>query len=204
MTSIDLYVDPICPFAWATSRWLLDAAGATGHEVTLRQMSLAVLNEGRDMPPPQRAKLDWSRRVGRVFAAATAESGPGAFADLYVAFGPLVHTADADPGDSSIKEALAATSCSPALLDALEDPAWDDLVRVAHQASQDVLGGSGGSPIIAVGGRGYFGPVLMELPARDAGITLLDAVLTAVSMPGFAGLHRPYQGPPSVPQAGGR
>jgi hypothetical protein len=204
VTSIDLYVDPICPFAWATSRWLLDAASATAHNVTLRQMSLAVLNQGRDMPPPQRAKLEWSRRVGRVFAAATDEGGPDAFANLYAAFGPSACSADGDPGDSAIKEALAATSCSPALLDALEDPAWDDVVRAAHQASQEALGGSGGSPIIAVDGRGYFGPVLLELPAPDAGIALLDAVLTAVSMPGFAVLQRPYQGPPSVAETEGR
>jgi 2-hydroxychromene-2-carboxylate isomerase len=204
MTAIDLYVDPICPFAWVTSRWLLDAASATGHSVTLRQMSLAVLNNGRDMPPPQRAKLDWSRRVGRVFAAATEEGGPGAFGNLYEAFGPLVHNGDGDAGDSSIKEALAATSCNPALIDALDDPTWDDVVRTAHQASQEALGGSGGSPIIAVDGKGYFGPVLTELPARDAGIALLEALLTAASMPGFAVLQRPFQGPPSTAGAQGR
>src|ERR1700751_366248 len=76
MTSIDLYVDPVCPFAWVTSRWLLDAATATGRSATLRQMNLAVLNEGHDAAPAQRAKLEWSRRVGRVFAAATDEGGP--------------------------------------------------------------------------------------------------------------------------------
>ncbi len=59
MISIELYVDSICPFAWVTSRWLLDAAPATGRTVVLRQMSLAVLNDGRDLAPPQRVKMDW-------------------------------------------------------------------------------------------------------------------------------------------------
>lgn len=201
MTSIELYVDPVCPFAWVTSCWLRDAATTTGRSVALRQMSLAVLNDGRDVAPAQRAKLEWSRRVGRVFAAATAEGGPGSFGDLYEPLGALVHNGAGDVVDSLVKEALAATSCSPALVDALDDPAWDDVVRAAHQRSQDALGGRGGSPIIAVDGRGFFGPVLMGLPARDAGIALLDAVLTAASTPGFAVLQRPYQGPPSTGSA---
>jgi hypothetical protein len=204
MTSIDLYVDPICPFSWVTSRWLLDAATATGRSVALRQMSLAVLNDGRDMAPAQRAKLDWSRRVGRVFAAATDNGGPAAFGELYEALGTLVHNGAGDLADSSVKEALAATSPSPALVDALDDPTWDDVVRAAHQRSQDALGGSGGSPIIAVDGMGFFGPVLTDLPTRDAGIALLDAVVTAASIPGFAVLQRPYQGPPSTAGAKSR
>ncbi len=198
MTSIDLYVDPVCPFAWVTSRWLLDAATTTGRSVILRQMSLAVLNDGRDVAPAQRAKLEWSRRVGRVFAAATDEGGSGAFGDLYEALGAVAHNGAGDVADSLVKEALAATSCSSELVDALDDPAWDDSVRAAHQRSQDALGGNGGSPIIAIDGRGFFGPVLTGLPARDAGIALLDAVVTAASMPEFAVLQRPYQGPPST------
>lgn len=204
MTAIELYVDPVCPFAWVTSRWLLDAAATTGRGVVLRQMSLAVLNDGGDVEPARRAKLEWSRRVGRVFAAATEEGGPGAFGDFYEAFGALVHNAAGEVADSSVKEALAVTNSSPALVDALDDPAWDGVVRAAHQCSQDALGGKGGSPIIAVDGLGFFGPVLTDLPARDAGTALLDAVLTAASTPGFAVLQRPYQGPPSMTGAKSR
>lgn len=204
MTSIELYVDPICPFSWVSSRWLLDAAGATGRRVAMRQMSLAMLNEGRDVPPAQRARLEWSGRVGRVFAAATDEGGPDAFGALYETLGDLVCKGPGDTADSSVKEALAATSFSPALVDALDDPVWDETVRAAHQRSQDVLGGPGGSPIIAVDGTGFFGPVLTGLPARDAGVALLDAVLTAASTREFAVLQRPYQGPPSTSGAESR
>jgi 2-hydroxychromene-2-carboxylate isomerase len=198
MTSIELYVDPVCPFAWVTSRWLLDAATSTGRSVVLRQMNLAVLNDGRDVGPAQGAKLQWSRRVGRIFAAVTDEGGPLAFADLYEAFGALVHDKSADLADSLVKEALAATSSSPGLVDAIDDPAWDDNVRAAHQRSQDAFGGGGGSPIIVVDDRGFFGPVLTDVLARDAGIALLDVVVTAASTPEFAVLQRPYQGPPST------
>lgn len=204
MTSIELYVDPICPFSWVASRWMLAAAGATGRSVAVRQMSLAVLNDGRDMPPPQRARREWSRRVGRVFAAATDQDGPDAFGDLYEILGALVHNDPGETADSAVKEALAATSFSSALVDALDDPLWDEAVRTAHQRSQDVLGGSGGSPITAVDGTGFFGPVLTALPARDAGIALLDAVVTAASTREFAVLQRPYQGPPSTTGAESR
>lgn len=198
MTPIELYVDPICPFAWVTSRWLLKAAAAEGRAVELRQMSLAVLNDGNDVAPAQRAKLEWSRRVGRIFAAAVDQGGPSTFGDLYEAFGALLHNGSDGLNDSTVKEALATMGGSPALVDALDDPAWDDAVEAAHLRSQDALGGTGGSPIIAVDGRGFFGPVLTALPDRDAGAALLDAIVTAALTPEFAVLQRPYKGPPST------
>ncbi|MEB3071939.1 mycothiol-dependent nitroreductase Rv2466c family protein [[Mycobacterium] vasticus] len=197
MSSVELYLDPICPFAWVTSRWLLAAAADTGREVTLRQMSLAVLNENREMDPAQQAKMGRSRRVGRVFAAAVAVGGPDAFTGLYDALGTQIHTGGRELTDDVVNEALASRGMDPALADALDDPSWDAAVRTSHQRSQDLLGGEGGSPILAVGDVGYFGPVLTSIPAPDAGTALLDAVVTAASTPGFAVLQRPYQGPPS-------
>ncbi|OBK64277.1 hypothetical protein A5653_23305 [Mycobacterium colombiense] len=191
MTSIELYVDPICPFAWVTSRWLADAATNTGRSIAVRQMSLAVLNEDRELAPAQQAKLDWSRRVGRVFAAATAEGGSDAFGQLYQAWGPLVHNDAVDVTDGLLKVALVEARRSPVLLDALDDPARDAVVRAAHQRSQRAPGGPGGSPIIVVDGRGFVGPVLTNVPPRYAGTALLDAVLTAAATPEFAVLQRP-------------
>ncbi len=135
---------------------------------------------------------------------ATDEGGPGAFSDQAEALGALVHDKSSDLADSLVKEALAATSSGPGLLDALDDPAWDEVVGAAHRRSQDALGGSGGSPIIAVDGKGFFGPVLTGLPGRDAGVALLDAVVTAASISEFAVLQRPYHGPPSMPGAQSR
>ncbi|MCV7259594.1 mycothiol-dependent nitroreductase Rv2466c family protein [Mycobacterium shimoidei] len=194
MTNVELYVDPVCPFAWVTSRWLQAADRGSG----LRQMSLAVLNEGRDVDPAHRTKIDWSRRLGRVFAAATADGGPDAFRELYEAFGGLVHDAAQELADTALKESLSASNLNPALVETLDDPGWDDAVRATHRRSQDALGGSGGSPIIVVDGKGFFGPVLTRIPNRDDGAELLNAVLSAASTPGFAVLQRPYQGPPST------
>jgi len=196
LSAIELYLDPICPFSWVTWRWLQQAATATGRTCTLRQMSLAILNEGKDVDSHQRNKLAWSRRLGRVFAAVTARGGPEAFANLYDAFGTLMYDAAKPSDETVLTEALAATKVGTTLVDALDNPAWDEDVRITHRRSQDALGGSAGSPIIVVNGRGFFGPVLTSVPGRDDGVTLLDAVLTAASTPGFAVLQRPYQGPP--------
>ena len=179
-----------------TSRWLLDEVIATGRSVTLRQINLAVLNDGHDAALAQRAKLKWSLRMGWVFAAATDEGGLGAFRELYEALGAVVHNGGGHIAESSVKEALTATSYSTALVDALDDSAWDDAVRAAHQRSQEALGGSGGSYIIAVDGKGFFGLVLTGLTARDAGVALLDAVVIAASISEFAVLQRYSPRPP--------
>lgn len=196
MAHVDLYVDPICPFAWVTSRWLLNAAAKTHTPVTLRQMSLAVLNEGKDLNEKQQQMMDRSRRLGRLFTAVATRHGPEAFARLYDSIGTRVHLRHAEITAEEVRAALAEAGLDESLADALDDDGVDDATRDAHQASQDVLGGSAGSPIIAVDGRAFFGPVLTRMPSDDDGVRLLEAVITAAKTAEFAVLQRPYQGPP--------
>ncbi|WP_262491142.1 mycothiol-dependent nitroreductase Rv2466c family protein [Mycobacterium simiae] len=92
--------------------------------------------------------------------------------------------------------ALAESGLDESLANVLDDNSFDDATRDAHQASQDVLGGSAGSPIIAVDGRAFFGPVLTRIPSDDDGARLFETVLTAATTLEFAVLQRPYQGPP--------
>lgn len=195
MSDITLFVDPVCPFAWVSANWLLDAAGDE-HAVALAQMSLAVLNEGHTVDAGHAPMIARSRRVGRVFAAATAASA--AFTPLYRALGSRLHPRGAGTDDDAVVvAALDAAGLDPALAAALDDPRYDPDVAVAHQASQDALGARGGSPIISVDGHGFSGPVLTARPPADRAHQLLDAVVAAATTPGFAALHRPYQGPPS-------
>ncbi len=196
MADVDLYLDPICPFSWVASRWLLDAAQITHTPVTLRQMSLAVLNEGKDVDARQQRMMDRSRRLGRLFAAVATEHGPDAFARLYHSIGYRIHVRREEVTPEVIHEVLAENGIEESLSEALDDSSFEPAVRHAHQASQDVLGGSAGSPIIAVDGRAFFGPVLTRIPNKEDGVHLLEAVLTAASVPEFAVLQRPYQGPP--------
>ncbi|MFF7941488.1 disulfide bond formation protein DsbA [Nocardia gamkensis] len=198
MAEIDLYLDPVCPFAWVTSRWLLAATAHGPHTVRLRQMSLAVLNEGHDVDVDHQPMIERSRHVGRVFAAASNTGGPEAFARLYDSAGIRMHVRGDDVGPDTLAESLTDAILDPALAQYGDDPGLDNAVTRSHEASQNALGGRGGSPIIVIDGHGFNGPVLTETPTATHGRALLDAVLTAAATPGFAALHRPYQGPPRI------
>ncbi len=201
MADIDLYLDPVCPFSWVTSRWLLDAAHTTRKPVTLRQMSLAVLNEGKDLEGKQKRMMERSRRLGRLFAAVAGKHGPDAFARLYDSLGTQIHVREDEITTDEVKELLAKCGLEESLCEALDDSTFDEEVKRNHQASQDALGGSAGSPIIAVDGRGFHGPVLTRIPSHEDGVRLLDAILIAAKTPEFATLQRPPQGPPVLEEA---
>lgn len=201
MPDVDLYLDPVCPFSWVTSRWLLDAARTTGTPVTLRQMSLAVLNEDKELQDKQKRMMERSRRLGRLFAAVAGKHGPDGFARLYDALGTRLHVQDEEMTAGEIEEILGACGLEESLSGALEDSGLDEEVRRAHQASQDALGGSAGSPVIAVDGRGFHGPVMTRIPGHEDGVRLLDAVLVAAQTSEFATLQRPVQGPPKLEEA---
>lgn len=198
MTDVDLYLDPVCPFSWVTARWLLDAGRETGTPVTLRQMSLAILNAGQETEGKQQRMMERSTRLGRLFAAAVGERGPDAFAGLYDSIGRRIHVDGDDLTAAEIREALAENGLAERLAEAQDDAGLDEAVKRAHQASQDALGDEAGSPIIAVDGRAFSGPVLTRTLKAADGVRLLDAVLTIATVPEFAALQRPYEGPPTI------
>jgi hypothetical protein len=198
VADIDLYVDPVCPFSWVTARWLLDAARTTHVPVRLRQMSLAVLNEGSDADAQHKPMIERSRQLGRLSAAVTEHCGPEAFSRLYDAVGTRLHVRGDEMTPDVIAEVLADNGFDRSLSQAVDDSRYDEAIRRAHEASQQVLGDNAGSPIIAVDGRAFFGPVLTEMPSQEDGVRLLEAMLTAARIPGFAVLQRPYQGPPTI------
>ncbi|MGZ8177978.1 mycothiol-dependent nitroreductase Rv2466c family protein [Williamsia sp. SKLECPSW1] len=199
---IDCYVDPACPFAWATSRWLTDVVGR--HDdvtLTLRQMSLAVLNaeavSSGDMDPGMAHHMAVSRAGGRLLAAAPA----AAFADLYGALGRRVHLHGSDVDADVARAALDECGLDPALASAIDDPSHDEEVERAHAAAVDAYGEPSGTPLVAVDGRTFFGPVLTEIPAGEAADDLLDALTVVARTPAFAQLQRPRSGPPTLTTA---
>lgn len=197
MAKIDLYVDPVCPFAWVTARWLLDTAHGE-HTVAVKQMSLAVLNDGQTVDAGHEPMISRSRRFGRMFAAAEQRHGPAGFVPLYLALGPRLHPRGPDTDDdAAATAALAEADLDSALLAALDDASFDSLVVDAHRDSQQALGARGGSPIISIDGQGFGGPVLTAPPSPHRATALLRAVIDAARTPEFAALQRPYQGPPA-------
>ncbi|MGJ0118838.1 mycothiol-dependent nitroreductase Rv2466c family protein [Williamsia sp. MIQD14] len=196
---IDCHIDPACPFAWATSRWLADVAGRRDDvTLTLRQMSLAVLNADAiaagDMDPGMAHHMEVSRAGGRLLAAVPGE----AFADLYAALGRRIHLDHAEVTSDVARAALTECGLDPDLARAIDDPAHDAAVADAHAEAVAAYGEPSGTPLVTVDGRTFFGPVITEIPMGAAADDLLDALAVVARTPAFAQLQRPRSGPPTL------
>ena len=190
-SKVTLWLDPVCPFSWHTARWLRAVAGQTGLAVDWRLMNLAVLNEGRELPPAQQARMRDSQQIGRLMAAIAGELGPAGWADAYFAFGER-YFERSEPVDANlVAHVLMSVGVRGAVAAAVADASLDEFVRQQHQAGQDALGETGGSPILRIGDRTFFGPVLTAVPDADATTALFDAVTTLAAIPQFTQLQRP-------------
>ncbi|TCP40775.1 hypothetical protein EV191_12825 [Tamaricihabitans halophyticus] len=196
MTEVVLYADPVCPFAWLAYRWLADCL-PDGQQPELRQMSLAVLNDGRQVDPAHRRRIEDSRRVGRVRAAIDVPQAATAF---HVSLARSIHERNRSVDAELLRAALAEADLPHELADTADSSEQDAAVRVAHQASQDALSEPGGSPILSIDGHAFFGPVLTELPTPAQGRALFDALSTVAAVPSFAEIRRPRAGAPAMPK----
>lgn len=201
MITVDCYVDPVCPFSWAATRWLAGIGGRRAVTITYRQMSLAVLNEGKQLDGPAAARIETSRQVGRLVAAAAGD--PELFARLYRALGTRIHVSGESLTAELARTALSECGLDPALADAMSDPAWDSVVRDSHQRSQQALGGTAGSPITVFNGHAVFGPVLTAIPQDGEADRLFDALITLSETPSFSEVQRPRSGPPDLTERPG-
>jgi predicted DsbA family dithiol-disulfide isomerase len=191
LDAVTLWLGPVCPFSWNTARWLRAAAEKAGFEIDLRMMNLAVLNEGRQLPPPQQARMNDSRMVGRLMAALREELGAGALVTAYFTFGQHYFDRSAAVDDQLVGQVVQAVGAHRTTAAALADAALDVAVRQSHEASQNALGDIGGSPLITMGGRTVFGPVFSSVPDPDRTRTVFDTVTALVLTPQFHQLERP-------------
>jgi hypothetical protein len=189
--TVTLWLDPVCPFSWNTARWLTAAADKAGFDIHWRLMSLATLNEGRELPPPQQARMHDSRKLGRLMVALRGELGAGAMAKAYFAFGHRHFNQSAALDGELVEHVLAAVGARHVTAAALTDASLDAVVRESHRASQEALGEAGGSPLITIDGHTVFGPVLTSVPAPEATLAVFDAVATLVLTSEFSQLQRP-------------
>lgn len=190
-----MWLDPVCPFSWNTARWLVMAADAAGRVVELRMMSLAVLNEGRELPAPQQARMNDSRRVGRLMTALSDELGAGVLRAAYFAFAQQYFDHSTEVSDQLAEHVVHAVGARYTTAAALDDASLDSAVAKSHQASQNALGDAGGSPLLTIDGRTVFGPVLTAVPDADDAPALFDAVSALVRAPEFSELSRPRTHP---------
>lgn len=187
---LTLWLDPVCPFSWNTARWLRGVAEKTGLAIDWHLMSLAVLNEGRELPPGQQAHMRDSQQIGRLMAAIARDHGAAGWIAAYFAFGER-HFDRSEPVSANlVAQVLMTVGARGALAAAVSDASLDEFVRTQHEEGQKALGETGGSPILRIGEHTFFGPVLTGLPDPDAATALFDAVATLAATPQFAQLQR--------------
>lgn len=190
--SVTMWFDPVCPFSWNTARWLVKAGSAIGFDVDWQLANLAILNEGRELPPPQQARMADSRRIGRLMAAVRRDTGSAGLAAAYFTFGE--HYFDQSPGtvdDDLIDTVLSSAQAGGVSASAMADSSLDELVAASHAAGQAALGETGGSPIVSVDGHAFFGPVLTSVPSDEQTAPLFTALVTLATTSSFTQLQRP-------------
>ncbi|MER7707786.1 disulfide bond formation protein DsbA [Kitasatospora sp. NPDC097605] len=194
-TVADIWVDPRCPWAWITSRWMLEVERVRPLETRFRLMSLSVLNEDREIPEKYRqGQIDGWACV-RVCTAAQHRHGSAVLRPLYEAMGRLIHHERAGLGRDMIAAALAEAGLPAELVTAGDDDGWDERLRIEHHEGMDPVGSEVGTPVIHVPGPdgrplAFFGPVLTPGPRGEAAGRLWDAVLAVASTDGFFELKR--------------
>lgn len=188
---VDLWVDPICPWAWITSRWLLEAQTVRDIDVRLHTMSLAVLNEGRDLSEEYVELMTRAWGPVRVMIALEERYGHEQLALFYGAFGTRYHVGGErevlmDTAVAALKDAHLDAS----LIDAATSDEFDERLRLSHVAGMDPVGFDVGTPVIHVGDVAFFGPVVTPAPRGEAAGRLFDGVLAVAGTPGFYELKR--------------
>jgi 2-hydroxychromene-2-carboxylate isomerase len=189
-TRLDFWFDPLCPWAWIASRWVLEVAKVRPVQAHWHVMSLAVLNEGKEVPEQYREFAAQAWGPVRVCIAAEQKFGPDVLLPLYTALGTRFHQDKADRSRSTIQAALAEAGLPAELADAMDDPSYDDALRASHHDGMDRVGYEVGTPVISVNGTSFFGPVVSPIPRAEAAARLWDGVLAVAGTDGFFELKR--------------
>ena len=186
----DFWFDPTCPWAWMTSRWMLQVEKVRPVDVRWKVMSLAYLNEGRDLSEAYQEKMKKAWGPVRVVIAARKHHGDDVVLPLYTALGNRIHVEQREKDRAMVEDALTEVGLPTSLADAMTSTDYDELLKAEHHDGMDQVGMEVGTPVISVEGVAFFGPVVTPAPKGDAAGKLWDGVVLVASTPGFYELKR--------------
>jgi 2-hydroxychromene-2-carboxylate isomerase len=191
---MQFYFDPLCPWAWITSRWMLEVEQVRPVRVDWRIMSLAYLNlvqhEGKGLNEEYLERMNRAWGPVRVCAAAAADAGPEILGPLYTAIGTRFHNQGRRDDPAVIPEALAELGLPAWLADATETAEYDDVIKKSHHEAFDEVGLDVGTPVVKIRGKALFGPVITPAPKGEAAGELWDGLVLVSKADGFFELKR--------------
>ena len=193
----DFWFDPTCPWAWITSRWMLEVEQVRPVTTRWRIMSLAVLNENRDgLSDRYREAMVRAWGPVRVLMAASAHHGDGVLGPLYTAMGTRFHNRQ-QRDEAAVAEAIAEAGLEADLIAAAEFTEFDDRIRASHAGAMALVGNDVGTPVISVAGTSFFGPIVTPIPRGEAAGRLWDGLLLVAGTPGFYEVKRARDAKPT-------
>jgi hypothetical protein len=189
-TVVDFWFDPICPWAWIASRWILEVEQVRPVTPRWHVMSLSVLNSDKEVSDQYKQLLATGWGPVRICIAAEQQYGPEVLGKLYTAFGTKFHHEKAPRERATYEAALKEAGLPVSLADAAESTEYDEALKASHSDGMDRVGYEVGTPVISVKGTSIFGPVLSPIPRGEAAAKLWDGVLAIAETDGFFELKR--------------